>query len=215
MMATAMTTNELATDEDKDDGLPTRRRGGRRGHHGGVNNLSSSFNACSLNGSGRGGGGDTEDTSDDPKDNNDAATAPPGTPPKRRPSSRRSRAGSMGSRLCSSLQDRGTEGIARTEGRLSVSFSDQRGLSGATIADILSGSGLDPPEPGSEPEKSLKELMEEQDEAQEGRDSLGKLTTPNRRRSRHMQLTTIISQRSMKFSFDPNEDLDNSTSDKE
>ena len=199
MMATGMTTNELATDE-----LPTRRRTRRSQQNGGMNNLSSSFNAaCSLN---------VEDTSPDdpPHDDDDTTTTPSspgGTPPKRRAPSRRARTGSLQSRLCSSLQDRGSEGIARTEGRLTVSFSDQRGLSGATIADILSGSGLEPDESGKEPEKSLKELMDEQDEAQEGRDSLSSLgTSPTtRRRSRHMQLTTIISQESMNFNYDPND----------
>ena len=207
MMATGTTTNELATDEP-----PTRRRARRGQQNGGMNNLSSSFNAaCSLNNQ------DTSSSPDAPPHEDDTTATPQslGTPPKRRAPSRRARTGSLQSRLCSSLHDRGSEGIARTEGRLSVSFSDQCGLSGATIADILSGSGLEPDESGAEPEKTLEELMDEQEEAQEGRDSLGSLPK-GRRRSRHIQLTTIISQKSMNFNYDPNDDDDDDDdSDKE
>ncbi len=206
---TGATTNELAADDK--DGLPAprRRAGGRRV----MNNLSSSFKACSISND------NTEDkNSDDPSESAAAGDENASSPPKRRAPSRRARGGSLGSCLSSSLQDRALGGIDRTEGRLSVSFADQRGLSSATIADILSGSGLDPPDEGSEPEKSLKELMDEQDEAVEERDWVGRLgpktlTTPRsqRRRSRHLQLTTIVSQKSMNFNFDPSKDLESSS----
>jgi hypothetical protein len=182
-----------------------------------MNNLSSSFKACSISND------NTEDkNSDDPSESAAAGDENASSPPKRRAPSRRARGGSLGSCLSSSLQDRALGGIDRTEGRLSVSLEGylltQRGLSSATIADILSGSGLDPPDEGSEPEKSLKELMDEQDEAVEERDRVGRLgpktlTTPRsqRRRSRHLQLTTIVSQKSMNFNFDPSKDLESSS----
>ncbi|KAL7437369.1 hypothetical protein ACHAXM_009086 [Skeletonema potamos] len=189
MMATTnATTNELAADDN--DGLPARRSraGGQRR---GTNNLSISFKAFSI-------------------DNNEfeVSSSNDSTPPKRRTPSRRERGGSLGSCLSSSLQDRALGGIDRTEGRLSVSFADPRGLPSAMIADILSGAGLDPPDiPSSEPQKSLKELMDEQEEAVEGRDSVGSLgdspktlsPRSQKRRSRHLQLATIISQKSMNF----------------
>mmetsp|Transcript_14353 Transcript_14353/g.22142 ORF Transcript_14353/g.22142 Transcript_14353/m.22142 type:complete len:202 (-) Transcript_14353:3025-3630(-) len=192
MMATASaTTNELASNDK--DGLPAprRRAGGRRG----VNNLNSSFIASSITKS-------TEQNSDD-KPPSESAVAGDGAAPKRRTSiqSRRERGGSLGSNLSNSL-NRSVTGIERTEGRLSVSFSDNRGLSASTIADILSGSGLDLDGPESESEKSAKEMMEEQEEAVEGRDHLGSLggaASPRSRRRSRPQLQTIVSQRIMKF----------------
>lgn len=197
-MTTGTTSNELAVDNT--DGLlpaPRRRAGGRRGTN---NNLSSSFKACTIS-----------HNSDDPSA---AEVDLDSSPPKRRATSRRDRNHSLGNSLGKSLQDRGVGGIERTEGRLSVSFSDQRGLSSSAIADILSGSGLDhSDEPGAESEKHLKALMDEQEEAVEGRDSVGSLggfSSSSPRNQKRQQLSTIISQKIMKFDFDPNEELNNS-----
>lgn len=200
MMATASaTTNELASNDK--DGLPAprRRAGGRRGMN---NNLNSSFTtACSIS--------NTEQNSDDtPK--SESAAADDGAEPKRRTTieSRRQRGGSLGSNLSNSL-NRSMTGIERTEGRLSVSFSDGRGLSASAIADILSGSGLEPDE---ESEKSAKEMMEDQEELAEGRDNLGSLggaaSPRSRRRLSRPKLQTIVSQRIMKFDSSDGSDED-------
>ncbi len=165
-----------------------------------MNNLNSSFTACSIS--------NTEQNSDDTSPSESSAAAgDDGAAPKRRTTieSRRQRGGSLGSNLSNSL-NRSMTGIERTEGRLSVSFSDDRGLSASTIADILSGSGLEPDEPGSESEKSVKEMMEDQEEMVEGRDSLGTLggaaSPRSRRRMSRPKLQTIVSQRIMKFDSD-------------
>mmetsp|Transcript_12974 Transcript_12974/g.21253 ORF Transcript_12974/g.21253 Transcript_12974/m.21253 type:complete len:201 (+) Transcript_12974:67-669(+) len=195
MVATvSTTTNELATDDKHEQPAPRRRAGGRRG----TNNLNSSFKACSIT--------SNENTEDQNSHSESAATDGEGPNRRATQSSRRQRGGSLGSCLSSSL-NRSMTGIERTEGRLSVSFSDNRGLSTAMIADILSGSGLDAEEQGSDAEKSFKEMMEEQEEAMEGRDSLGKLggiasLSPRSQRRTKPQLQTIVSQRIMKFDSD-------------
>ena len=195
MMVTSTTTNELATDDKHvQQPAPRRRTGGRRG----MNNLSSSFKACSIS-----------PNTEAEENSGEAADDCEDDEPKRRAShaSRRQRGGSLGSCLSSSL-NRSMTGIERTEGRLSVSFSDAKGLSNAMIADILSGSGLEPDENGSDPEKSFKERMEEQEEAVEGRDSLGKLggcptlSPRSQRRNSRPQLQTIISQKMLQFDSD-------------
>ncbi len=193
MMATA-TTNELASNDKDGPPAPRRRAGGRRG----MNNLNNSFTACSIS--------NTEQNSDDTPPSESAA-GDDGAEPKRRAKieSRRQRGGSLGKNLSNSL-NRSMTGIERTEGRLSVSFSDGQGLSASTIADILSGSGLEADEPGSESEKSVKEMMEDQEEMAEGRDNLGSLggaTSPrSRKRLARPKLQTIVSQRIMKFDSD-------------
>ena len=174
----------MASTKDAEEGQPAprRRAGGRRG----TNSLNSSFTAsCAI--------GDDK--------NSDDKVAPKG-----RIKSRRERGGSLGRSLSNSL-NRSLNGIQRTEGRLSVSFSDSQGLSSEAIADILSGSGLEPDDQ-SDSSVSVKELMDEQEEAMEQRDGLGSLkgSTPlsprSQRRMKRPQLTTIVSQRSMKFDLE-------------
>ena len=188
------TPDEVATD-NKDMPFTRRRSKGLRRGVGDMNNLRGSFKACSV------ASDDSDDSIDDKKDDPNDNDPPPSPLPNRRLRSRaRARSDSLLlSRLSRSLEDRCSGGIEGTLGRLTVSFSDQRGLSGATIADILSGVGLDPPDDDEQDNAtSFKELMEEQEEAMEGRDNLGALggacNRPRRRSYTRPQLAPIPSR---------------------
>mmetsp|Transcript_24012 Transcript_24012/g.43045 ORF Transcript_24012/g.43045 Transcript_24012/m.43045 type:complete len:162 (+) Transcript_24012:40-525(+) len=116
-------------------------------------------------------------------------------PARRRTTARRSRAAN--STLSNSLRADRRTGLAATRGRLSVSFSDTKGLSAAQIGDILSG-GLDGDD---EPEASMDDLL--------GVGRKGGSEGNNRSTSRRIGLKTIQSQRSVSFSVDP-KDLEDS-----
>ena len=65
--------------------------------------------------------------------------------------------------------------------------------------------------PDEKSDKSFKEMMEEQEEAVEGRDSLGKLggcptLSPQSKRRNRPHLQTIISQKIMQFDSDESDE---------
>mmetsp|Transcript_31765 Transcript_31765/g.60679 ORF Transcript_31765/g.60679 Transcript_31765/m.60679 type:complete len:144 (+) Transcript_31765:131-562(+) len=131
-----------------------------------------------------------------------AANTPP---PRRKPSTRRARNAQNGM-LSNSLRANRNGGLASTKGRLSVSFSDQKGLSAALIGDILSG--VPDESHAGDQEKSMAELLgvpdsDDEDGGGPNNKSFSSLGTSR------MKLMTIKSQRSVNFSFDP-KDLEES-----
>ncbi|KAL7532701.1 hypothetical protein ACHAXR_004795 [Thalassiosira sp. AJA248-18] len=107
---------------------------------------------------------------------------------RRKPSARRNRAANS---LSNSLRADRRGGLASTQGRLSVSFIDQKGLSAATIGDILS----DLEDDKDEPEASMEDLLSGDMKGRNG-ENLSSMT-------RRMQLTAIHSQRAVSFNVDP------------
>ncbi|KAL7542413.1 hypothetical protein ACHAWF_013668 [Thalassiosira exigua] len=120
---------------------------------------------------------------------------------RRQPSARRARA--AGNVLSNSLRSDRRAGIAATQGRLSVSFSDQKGLSAADIGDILSGfeDGDD------EPERSVEDLLRSGGDKEDINNK--SISSMNLR----MNLMTIKSQRVVNFDVDP-KDLEDSDDEK-
>jgi hypothetical protein len=92
------------------------------------------------------------------KINDDVIEKPEGEAarPRRRPSARRGTARSSvgpGAALCNSLRADRRGGLESTGGRLTVSFSDPKGLSKAQLGDILSAFSDDEDEPDKEKRK--------------------------------------------------------------
>lgn len=106
--------------------------------------------------------------------------------------SRRSENAALKSSLTSSVRDR-RAGLAATRGRLSVSFTDQKGLTGADVEEILKGFGSDEEEEG---EQSLNSLTGGGGGMLGGAGMRGGF-------NRRAQLQAIQSQKSMAFNFDP------------
>eukprot|EP00581_Thalassiosira_minuscula_P003296 CAMPEP_0183738744 /NCGR_PEP_ID=MMETSP0737-20130205/55371_1 /TAXON_ID=385413 /ORGANISM="Thalassiosira miniscula, Strain CCMP1093" /LENGTH=172 /DNA_ID=CAMNT_0025973351 /DNA_START=152 /DNA_END=670 /DNA_ORIENTATION=- len=141
-----------------------------------------------------------------------AVDAPPAR--RRAPSGRRQRA--AGNALSNSLRADRRTGIESTKGRLSVSFSDQKGLGAAMIGDILAG--FDDGE--DEPEKSMEELLGMSGDKDDGEEDFGNkslseignksLTSINTR----MKLMTIESQRCVTFGLNA-DDLASDESDED
>ena len=136
---------------------------------------------------------------------------------RRKPSARRQQRAAGGA--CSALShslcaDRKT-GIGATEGRLSVSFSDKKGLGAATIGNILSS--FDDPD---DDDKSLTEedLLQPVPPVNDNRNKGGHNDSGillNGSINRRLGLMSIRSQRSVTFDLEP-KDLDSSSeSDKE
>ena len=137
---------------------------------------------------------------------------------RRRRPSRRPRGGSMSHSLANSLNRDRRSGLAGTEGRLSQSFLDTKGLGEETIGDILKGfedddeGGNDKADTHSTSIKSLpvntKQSMEEllgvSNSEDEDDDAFNTNDMrPNRREMRgsikdRMKLMTIVSQRELK-----------------
>ena len=138
----------------------------------------------------------------------------------RRPS-RRPRGGSMSHSLANSLNRDRRSGLAGTEGRLSQSFLDTKGLGEETIGDILKGfeddddggEGTDNNNkasikslPVNSQKKSMEELLGVNNSASEDEDEFNASNEdmrPNRREMRgsikdRMKLMTIVSQRELK-----------------
>ena len=140
----------------------------------------------------------------------------------RRPS-RRPRGGSMSHSLANSLNRDRRSGLAGTEGRLSQSFLDTKGLGEETIGDILKGfedddddedeGGMDNKHssikslPVNSQKKSMEELLgvsnSEDEEDDDAFDTNDNNMRPNRREMRgsikdRMKLMTIVSQRELK-----------------
>ena len=141
---------------------------------------------------------------------------------RRRPS-RRPRGGSMSHSLANSLNRDRRSGLAGTEGRLSQSFLDTKGLGEETIGDILKGFEDDDEEKGGTTDnthstsiksvpvntkQSMEELLgvsnseDEDDDAFNASDN--NMMRPNSRREMRgsikdrMKLMTIVSQRELK-----------------
>ena len=135
---------------------------------------------------------------------------------RRKPSARRQQRAAGGA--CSALShslcaDRKT-GIGATKGRLSVSFSDKKGLGAATIGNILSS--FDDPD---DDDKSLTEddLLQPVPPVNDNRNKGGHNDSGillNSSINRRLGLMSIRSQRSVTFDLEP-KDLDSSESDKE
>ena len=147
-------------------------------------------------------------------------------PNRRRTSSnRRPRGGSMSHSLANSLNRDRRSGLAGTEGRLSQSFLDTKGLGEETIGDILKGfeddednedeGGTDNNKystsikslPVNSQKKSMDELLgvsnSEDEEDDDAFDTNDNDMRPNRREMRgsikdRMKLMTIVSQRELK-----------------
>jgi len=138
---------------------------------------------------------------------------------RRRRPSRRPRGGSMSHSLANSLNRDRRSGLAGTEGRLSQSFLDTKGLGEETIGDILKGfedddedekSGTDNTHSNSiktvpvNSKQSMEELLGVNNSASEDEDDAFNIDMrPNRREMRgsikdRMKLMTIVSQRELK-----------------
>lgn len=139
---------------------------------------------------------------------------------RRRRPSRRPRGGSMSHSLANSLNRDRRSGLAGTEGRLSQSFLDTKGLGEETIGDILKGfedddedekSGTDNTHSNSiktvpvNSKQSMEELLGVNNSASEDEDDTFNSNDmrPNRREMRgsikdRMKLMTIVSQRELK-----------------
>ena len=140
---------------------------------------------------------------------------------RRRPS-RRPRGGSMSHSLANSLNRDRRSGLAGTEGRLSQSFLDTKGLGEETIGDILKGFEDDDDNDGGKgtdthsnsiktlpvnTKQSMEELLGVNNSASEDEDEFNasdnNMMRPNRREMRgsikdRMKLMTIVSQRELK-----------------
>ena len=142
---------------------------------------------------------------------------------RRRRPSRRPRGGSMSHSLANSLNRDRRSGLAGTEGRLSQSFLDTKGLGEETIGDILKGFEDDDEDKGGtdnnthstsiksvpvNTKQSMEELLgvsnseDEDDDAFNASDN--NMMRPNSRREMRgsikdrMKLMTIVSQRELK-----------------
>lgn len=175
---------------DGEEKMPARRPA-RRSPRAGNSSLSSSFsNSNSLDLSKAVG-----NTGSPSADGGDKLPA--------RRATRQSRAAnpSLSSSFSNSLRGDRNTGLKGTKGRLSVSFSDEQGLSAATIGDILSEfeDGED------EKEMSMEDLLGVGKEG--GRDEKKVPVSRTRGTRGKMQLMTIQSQRSVTFTMDPNDFL--------
>lgn len=137
---------------------------------------------------------------------------------RRRRPSRRPRGGSMSHSLANSLNRDRRSGLAGTEGRLSQSFLDTKGLGEETIGDILKGFEDDDDGSGTDnkthstsiksvpvnTKQSMEELLGVSNSEDEDDDAFNTNDMrPNRREMRgsikdRMKLMTIVSQRELK-----------------
>ena len=130
----------------------------------------------------------------DPADDDDETA-------RRKPSTRRRRDARQKLAFSNSLCTDRRAGLAATRGKLSVSFSDQKGLSASDIKDILSGFEDEPA--GMKQEGSLTDLFGDGNANDSGRNEISSLMGVDRR----AELCTIQSQKSLTFGFDPTEDM--------